>query len=117
MIVSENKIYKELTDFISDAIDEDLVMFYEKFVSELTEEDRVNFDDDGREFIRDELQEIIDESFERELVMAIKFYQILYCYSFHGITNHNPPRFKFEKLEGKACEMFLISEGIINEPI
>jgi hypothetical protein len=116
-ILSEQKLRDEIEEFIDNAIDEDLIIFYNRFGMSFSEEEFYELSDEDKEFIRDDLLGILDVSFETEMITVIKFYQIMHCLSYHGVTNHNPPRFKFEELSPAACQVFLISEGIINEPI
>ena len=68
-------MHTEILAFIDNAIDEDLVMFYNRFGINFTEKEFRALDDMDKEFLRDDLVNIIEESFEREMITAIKFYQ------------------------------------------
>jgi hypothetical protein len=114
-VISEKRIKEEIADFIENAIDNDLAIFYGRFAIDFTEEEFNDLEDEDKEFVRLDLQNIIDESFDSEMTVAIKFYQIMNCLSYCGVTNHRPPRFKFEEMSTEACHLFLISEGIIDE--
>lgn len=116
IILSESRLRSEIIKFIQGSVDEDLRVFYGKFGTiSFSLEEFEQLSDGDKKFIRADLIGIVETSFDGELMTAIKFYQIMHCMSFHGVTNHNPPRFKFKEMSPQASEMFLQSEGIIDE--
>jgi hypothetical protein len=116
ILLTETQLRCLIFKFIDNAVDEDLRIFYSKFSPiEFDVDEFEQLNDGDKNFIRKDLKNIIDKSFYTEMVDVIKFYQILGGLSYHGVSNHVPPRFKFKELSSDACEIFLKSEGIINE--
>lgn len=115
-MISESRLRNDILNFIQNSIDEDLRVLYGKFGTiNFSLEEFEQLSDGDKKFIRSDLTNIVESSFDRELITAIKFYQIMHCVSYHGVTNHTPPRFKFKEMSGIAAEMFLKSEGIVDE--
>lgn len=120
-MVTEKRIEKDINIFLDNINDFQLLLFTNKFTFDnnhpMTDQEFKDLDQEEREFLVTELREHMKYSFKNELIAAVKFFQIMNGYSFHGTTRHDPPRFKFKKLSIDGCRMLLISEGMLDDGI